>query len=116
MERLRTSLERVMTVEALRYRAIREHVSAILALVQDDDVQRGSELSHEQLVNYIIAVIERNGAPMRARDAWVALREEITGVTREQIERAIWLEVKRPSSRLENLGGQMFGVKHVSST
>ncbi len=125
------TLQKLIGEESSRREQIRQHLEAALELLtspsvagpvavttseskpelrteQQDVRQRAPERRH--YIEKIVALLTAANLPMSPAELRDEIRKEIPTTTREALERAIWLELRKDKPRLARLGEGKYGL------
>lgn len=118
-----THLQKLITEEAGWREQIRRHLEAALELLNSETEQisdsppevlsppapvRSPERRH--YIEKIVAVLRTENHPMSPAELRDGIRKELPTTTREALERAIWLELRKDKPRLARLGEGKYGL------
>jgi hypothetical protein len=126
------SLQKLISEESSRREQIRQHLEAALELLIAPSVVSGSvavatpEVRPESktdarsapqrtperrhYMEKIVALLTAGNRPMSPAELRDEIRKEIPTTTREALERAIWLELRKDKPRLARLGEGKYGL------
>ena len=124
------SLQKLISEESTRREQIRQHLEAALELLMAQPVSvpatppkvqseepriqppaapaRAPERRH--YMEKMVAVLQTSNRPMSPAELRDEIRKEIPTTTREALERAIWLELRKDKPRLARLGEGKYGL------
>lgn len=121
------TLQKLINEESNRREQIRQHLEAALELLSAPTVGaglvtptpepnvgqrvepvRGPERRH--YMEKIVALLQASNRPMSPAELRDEIRKEIPTTTREALERAIWLELRKDKPRLARLGEGKYGL------
>jgi hypothetical protein len=126
------TLQKLISEESSRREQIRQHLEAALELLMTPSVASGSaavaapEVRSEpkaeaqpapprtperrHYMEKIVALLIAANRPMSPAELRDEIRKEIPTTTREALERAIWLELRKDKPRLARLGEGKYGL------
>jgi len=123
------SLQKLISEESSRREQIRQHLEAALELLIAQPVstpvapstqpeQPTSKLQsatrstpeRRHYMEKMVAILQASNRPMSPAELRDEIRKEIPTTTREALERAIWLELRKDKPRLARLGEGKYGL------
>jgi hypothetical protein len=126
------TLQKLIGEESSRREQIRQHLEAALELLMTSSVVCGSEAvaapevrpeprtevqptpprtpERRHYMEKIVVLLTAANRPMSPAELRDEIRKEVPTATREALERAIWLELRKDKPRLARLGEGKYGL------